>query len=210
MAHNLAAFKVDLRRAHKRGTALDADLNGAIRRAASWIEKNYTFQYMRRIFNITLQPNQKDFDIADLKIKTVFGIRWDTLDTYGHYYKATKIEFDQLQYPSTRHYSHTTPTEFYLDGANTLVFTTMTSEALSGTGMLAQYSDFPQDDDESHWLLENAESALLCRAMLELGLISRDDRMYAVFQQHLMDELKVALNADYETRYAGQDISVSP
>jgi hypothetical protein len=102
------------------------------------------------------------------------------------------------------------PGEFYLDGTNTLVFPFAYSgaESLVGTGILARYSDFPLEDDESHWLLDNGEAVLLVQSMLELGIISRDDRTYAMFDGHFQKHITVMLNADTEAVYTGQDISL--
>lgn len=204
----LDQFKVILRRAHKRGTALDADLDGAIRRAAQFVEQNYSLQYMRRRFDVTLGVGESTLEIPDMRIKAVLGIRWDVLDTFGRYQKAKKIDFDDIDYPSTRHDSSTVPTEFYLDGEHTLVFTTTTSEELTGEGMLERYSDFPIEGDEDHWLLNNAESLMLCESMMQLGIITRDDRSYAMYERNMQRAIQVMLNADYAARYAGQDISV--
>jgi hypothetical protein len=208
----LGDFKILLRRAHKRGAALDDDLNGAIRRAAHWIEKNYTLQYMRRRYTVELESGENEIDVPDIRIKAFISpITWNTYDTTGEWAKCPKISFDDIQV-ATRYTSYSSvPAGFYLDGVEKMVFdrTYSGAETLVGTGFISRFSDFPIEDDETHWLFEFGEAALLTQSMLELGVVAtRDDRQYQMYLTHRSDQMQVLLNADTETQYSGTDISL--
>ena len=201
----LGDFKILLRRAHKRGAALDADLDGAIRRAANWVESNYTLSYMKRTFSVEVSAGDTEIELEDLNLKTVLGIRWNVMDAYGKPQVCRKVEFEDVDASLTG-----APSQFYMDGERTLVFGQVIYETLTGAGRLTRFSDFPIEDDESHWLLRRAESLMLVQSMLELGIIARDDRSYQMFLSQREDQIRVLMNADYETSYAGQDISLNP
>jgi hypothetical protein len=45
--------------------------------------------------------------------------------------------------------------------------------------------------------------------MMELAVVNtRDERSYQMYMTQREDQMRVMLNADYETRYTGQDISL--
>lgn len=204
-------FKEILRRAHKRGTSLDDALGGAIRRAASWIEKNYTLQYMRRRFELELESGDTEVDVPDVRMKAfITPIRWNAQDRHGKYIKCSKVNFEDEDFSLDRSTS-TVPTGFYLDGVEKIIFTSAYSgdAPLLGQGFLSRFSDLPIEDDESHWLFEHAESPMIVQCMLELGVVdTRDERTYSMYLKHREDQMKVLMNADYETQYSGADISL--
>src|SRR5215207_783942 len=212
MPLTLGDFKTLLRRAHKRGTALDADLDGAIRRAASWIEKNFTLQYMRRRFTIELESGQSEVDVPDVNIKAfITPIKWNAYTSDGRWAECSKISFDEIAPPSARRDYSAVPAGFYLDGVEKMIFdrTYSGAETLIGTGFISRFSDFPIEDDEGHWLIDFGESALITQSMLELGVVNtRDDRQYQMYLSHREDQMRVMLNADAEAQYSGSDISL--
>lgn len=196
---NLGEFKDLLRRAHKRGTSLDHELDGAIRRAARWIEANYTLQYMKQRVTLTVERGTDEVALPRIGIKAILFLRYrDLVD--GEVMRISKSTLESFNHELMP------PQEFYLDGATRLVFNGIFQEDAVLIGRIARFSDWPKKDTDTHWLLDNAESLLLTQSMLELGLISRDDRTYQTFLQHRSDQITVLQNADYEAEYAGQDI----
>lgn len=207
MALTVGDFKDRLRRAHKRGSALDNDLDAAMRSAAHWIEMNTTLQYMKQRFELLVEPETDFVEAPNVGIKAILTVRYKyVLDAWGKPIKLNKVSQESMCYSPA-----SVPDEFYLDGATTLVFNGKFQENFELVGMLARYTDWPKRDNDTHWLLNNAESLLLTQSMLELGVINtRDERTYQMYLSHRQDQMTVLQNADFETQYAGQDIVYAP
>ena len=206
MANSVGEFKILLRRAHKRGTALDAELDSAMARAARWVEMNTTLQYMRQRFELVTEIGSDEIALPKVGIKSILGMRYkDRLDDYGKPIHIRKVSQEEMIY-----YGEGLPDQFFQDGIARLVFNGTYREVMQITGTLARFTDFPKKDTDTHWLLENAEGLMLAQSMLELGLISRDERSYGMYQSHRSDQIMVLQNADYEAQYAGQDIILAP
>lgn len=212
---NLGDFKDQLKSAIKRGDSYDDRLDGFIRRAARWIEQNYTLQYMRRRFRLVSVVGDDTIDLPpNVPIKSIEYLRFDGTD--GTRYEMTKgdlsdgnIEWTQADryssWPSNRDIM---PSHFYLDGVRALVFNRSFTEVLNGQGIMAQYSDFPRKDNQTHWLLQNAEGLMLRQALLEFLVDARDDRGAQAVMLKRQEDIQVLLNADYELRHTGQDLSL--
>lgn len=204
MAQNIGEFKTLLRRAHKRGSALDVELDGAMRRAANWVEANHTLQYMRRRFTLDVEKDSDEAELPSISVKAVLSLRYLTVrDDFGRPISVRKVTLEEMDFDDV-----VVPNQFYLDGVTNLVFNGAFGENYQMAGMLARYSDWPKADTDTHWLILRAESLMLSLSMMELGLISRDERSYSMFQSNLSSQITVLQNADYEAVYAGQDISL--
>lgn len=206
MTMTVGEFKQMLRRAHKRGSALDNELDGAMRRAAQWIEANKTLQYMRQRFELFVEPNTNYAEIPDVGVKAILNLQYrDVLDYDDRPLKVNKVTQASMNYDISD-----LPNEFYLDGQRTLIFNGTFLERHDFVGMLARFSDWPKRDNDTHFLLNNAESLMLTQSMLELGLFSRDSREYQIYSSHRQDQMTVLQNADDEAQYAGASIVYSP
>ena len=200
---NLGDFKSLLRRSHKRGSALDNDLDGAIRRAARWIEANHTLHYMKQRFQVTVTQGTDEVELPKIGIKAILSLRYrELINRRIVHLSKTTLE--------AVHPVDDLPSEFYLDGAYTIVFNGSFQEDFELIGRMSRYSDWPKKETDTHWLLDNAESLMLTQTMLELGLISRDERSYGMFMQNRDQQIRTLINADYEAEYAGQDIAFGP
>lgn len=213
---NLGEFKGMLRDACKRGDSVDAKLDGYARRAARWVEQNFTLQYMRRRF--TLQSVAADVQIdlpVNVPVKSIEYLRFTGTD--GTRYECTKGELSDPEidwtvqdrygeWPSVN--AARMPQHFYMDGVVSLVFDVPFPEALPGVGMMARYTDFPMKDTQTHWLLTNAEGLMLRQSLIEFMVDARDDRGYAAVKGQRDEDLKALSNADFEARWTGQDIQL--
>lgn len=212
---NLGDFKDELKVAIKRGDSYDDRLDGFVRRAARWIEQNYTLQYMKRRFTLKSVEGEEVIDLPqNVPLKGVLYLRFDGSD--GSRYEMTKgdlsdtnIEWTQSDrysaWPSNRAIM---PSHFYLDGVISLVFNRPFSEVMDGQGIMAKYSDFPKAANQTHWLLQNAEGLLLRQAMLEFMVDTRDDRGFQAVYAKREEDIKSLMNAEFETQYTGQDLSL--
>lgn len=211
---NLGEFKTELRAAMKRGASFDDRLGGFTRRAARWIEQNYTLQYMRR--RILVQSEAANDTIllpTNVPIKSVEYIRFEGTD--GTRIECSKgdladpaVNWNTLSRYSAWPTNTLFPTRFYLDGLEALVFDRAFPEALAGQGIMSRYSDFPMADNQTHWLLLNAEGLMLRQALLEFLTDARDERGYAIAKAQREEDIRALLNADYEARYTGQDLQL--
>lgn len=204
---NLGEAKAQLRDAIKRGNSYDAQLGSFFRRAARWIEQNQTLQYMRR--RVVLDSVVGDSVIllpTNIPIKSLEYIRFDAGD--GSRYECSKGELSDPEINWSLRVGSAWPKHFYMDGVEALVFDRAFPEALPGQGIMVRYSDFPTADNQTHWLLQHAEGLMLRQALLEFMTTARDDRGYAITVAQRDQELKTLLNADFEMRYAGQDIQL--
>lgn len=211
---NLGEFKAELKAEIKRGDSYDSRLDGLIRRSARWIEQNYTFQYMRRRFEVDSVATEATIDLpANVPIKAIEYLRFDGTD--GTRYEVTKGELSDAEWtPIVDRYGErwgatvSIPTLFYLDGTDSLVFNRAFPEAMTGQGIMARYTDFPKDANQTHWLLINAEGLLLRQALVEFMVSERDDRGFQAISAKRAEDVKALLDADYHTRWVGQDVQL--
>jgi hypothetical protein len=98
---------------------------------------------------------------------------------------------------------------FILDGVENLVFNRPFQEVITGQGMMARYSDFPKQPNQTHWLLQNAEGLMLRQSLLEFMTSERDDRGFQAVSMKRAEDVKALMDADFEITYTGTDIQWS-
>lgn len=210
---NLGDFKTLLRDAIKRGNSYDEQLDGFTRRAARFIEQNYTLQYMRRRFTLRSVAGEDKIELpTQFPIKSIEAIRFVGAD--GTLYPMAKGDLmDPIQPRSIDRYGaiiwqsgSVLPSQFFMDGMYAMVFDKAFPEALDGQGMMARYSDFPKQDNQTHWLIQNAEGLMLRQCLIEFFTLARDDRGYSVAKLQREEDIKALLNADFEARHTGSDL----
>lgn len=210
MSLTVGDFKESLRTLAKRGSALDAHLPGVMRKAANWIEQNYTLQYMRRKITLQVAPGAVEVELPSIRIKSIGRLGWRFGS--GDYVRLRQVDFDDFTPAALSLSSWPTsneagvPGSYCLDGMSTILLSLPAPTNVVLDGWVVRYSDWPKEDSQSHWLLQNAESLMEVQCMLELAVLNRDDRNYQLFMSHRDEQIKVLQNADYEARYSGQDI----
>lgn len=205
---NLGEFKDLVRAQAKRGSAIDPQLDGFIRRAARWVEQNYTFQYMRTRATLTATTGLDAIALPQgTPIKGLSSVRFNW--TRG-FLDVAKVDLDVLEaaeiwdrYPTS---APVFPTQFALNGGDELLFNAKFPEDCVGVLTLVRYSTWPKGDDQTHWLLQNAEALLLTQTMIEFMVDQRNDQGYAAVRSHRDEAVRALINADFETRYSSQDI----
>jgi hypothetical protein len=209
---NLGDFKSELRDKIKKGDSFDEKLGGYSRRAARWIEQNQTLQYMRRRVELDATAGEVVIPLpTNMPIKAVEYIRFTAADGTRLECQKGELSDPEIEWHTSSRYSSSgtlNPSHFYLDGVEALIFNQTFPVNMTGVGIVARYSDFPMRDNETHWLLNNAEGLMLRQAMIEYMTDARDDRGYQSYILQREQDLKVLLTADYEMRYAGQDLQL--
>jgi hypothetical protein len=213
---NLGDFQAELKAEIKRGDSYDARLPNLIRRAARWVEQNYTFQYMRRRFEVDTAAGENVIGLpANVPIKSIIYLRFDAPDGTRYEVRKGDLSDEEWTGPILRYESiwagkvSTFPTLFYLDGVENLVFNRPFQEVITGQGMMVRYSDFPKQPNQTHWLLQNAEGLMLRQSLLEFMTSERDDRGFQAVSMKRAEDVKALMDADFEITYTGTDIQWS-
>jgi hypothetical protein len=169
---------------------------------------------MRRRFEVDSVEAEATIDLpATVPIKAIEYLRFDGTD--GTRYEVSKgdLSDDEWKSPVDRYGENwrvnlNMPTLFYLDGADSLVFNRVFPAALVGQGIMARYTDFPRENNQTHWLLQNAEGLLLRQALLEFMVSERDDRGFQAVAAKRQEDIKALIDADFHTRWTGQDVQL--
>lgn len=162
----------------QKGTTLDTVIPSRVRQAARWIERNRSYQYMKRIGQVSIDLSSEFPWAVEMPSST-----WKSIETVrivgsdGAYYPLTlNPNYGlQLSFESGR------PTTYTLDGTERLLFDCNPDEAYYVEIFWTQYTSWPTAESSTNWLLENAEDLLLYQTMLHMALFLRDDRMAATY-----------------------------
>lgn len=197
---NLGEFHTEVESCLARGSSLTAVVPGYVRRAARWLERNYTFQYMKQFLDLYI-----DLDVAstpryiELGIgapKKISFLRW-RLST-GEYQNLERVEPEDLTALTTG-----TPDGFWLDGIRRLVLNKTPDENLTGELRIDRYTPWPTQLTFQHWLLDQAEDVLLAQTLVLMAPRLRDPRMVQTYEKMRDEGLKTLLLAEDELQYGG-------
>ena len=189
---NLGEFHALVSRSLNRGTSQDANIPTSVRQAVRWIERNYTFQYMKRwvegSINVTVD-NPYIITLYELRPKAIEAFRLIDPET-GRFRDLKRIDPKQR---TSRIVG--TPSGYWLDGVNSIILDAIPEQNLSYEMHLTQYTALPTDTDFVHWLFDNAEDLLLFCTLWYLSISLRDDRMatsYKLFRDEAIKTLDIA------------------
>jgi hypothetical protein len=188
----LDELHVNIRGALKKGTSLDAIFPSRDKAAARWLERNYTFQYMRRIGTVYVDlASEFPWVIeAPHNWKTVELVRIVASD--GSLWTLNKdINYaNQLQWETGR------PTGYTLDGNERLILNCNPAEAYQLEIFWTAYTSWPTTGASTNWLLENGADFLEYQTLLYMALWLQDQRMAATYAQARDEALKTLLLED--------------
>lgn len=181
---------------------MDTLIPGFVRKAALWVERNNTLQYMRKFATFTVVPNtdtSRFVDLENTNIKAVEFFRWVGADG----------EFQYLTQGQARDYLNLevgTPRGYWLDGVSRLVLSATPAEALNGELAVVRYTSWPTSLSAEHWLLDWAEDVLEAQAMINFAKHARDPELMA-FWQNIRDQALPGLYAaDEELKHSNWDV----
>ncbi len=203
---DLGTFHSEISAHIRRGTSMDALIPGFVRRAAFDLEKNYGFQYMRQVATITIDPavdlTPQYIDLSSIQLKMIRGFRWEPADGSDFIY-LTKVNFGDFLGPETG-----VPRYYWLDGTARIVLGSVPTDTLYGKLYLSRYSSWPTLDAETHWLLENAEQALIHGSLVNFGLYSRDMELVAAHRLLLKGSLELLIGVEIESEWSDTDMAM--
>lgn len=196
---NLGEFHSSVSAEINRGAAHDAAIPDAVRRAARWLERNYTFRYMeiKTLISYSAGIDYVDAFLID-KTKKIMDLAINDTD-------GTVDHLDQVE-PIDLHEKETAkPTSWYLLQTSTYIWTnTVIDQAYTGYVHRAQYTTWPTSLATSGiWLIDNAEDVLLAQAMILLAPRMRAPELAALYGKMRDEGLRTLVMADEEQRSSG-------
>lgn len=209
----LSDFHSEVSEAVGRGSIHDTLIVTYTRRAARWIERNYTLEYMKK-FKDDLTISEDDRDIlltsfvssnATLKRVLFWRIADDTdSDGLPEYYYIEEVDpQDHAGLVEAR------PKTFWRNGSTELMLGQNPGEDYTSHIRWDEYTVWPTDTAEEPWLLANADDVMLGQTMLMLGPRLRLDPARAALWKQLRDEgLRTLLLAEDELRAGAVESSM--
>lgn len=178
---NLGEFHARVARALGRGTSLDTVIPNYVEEAVQDIEKNYTFQYMRRWVELTVDSSSTSPHIISLFATPIKEI------TLLRYINSDDSRFRRIKGPidpgdrQTREAGP--PTAFWLDGVSSIVLDSIPDEDLDLEGNFVQYSTWqPAQTTFRHYLIDNFRTLLLSETVQKAAVDLRDARLGPLYQ----------------------------
>lgn len=191
MTTSLGDFHALVSDALGRGTSFDSVIPKRVEMAAGWIERNYTFQYMRTWKTLAIDPTAEFpyiLSLYDLRAKAVSLLRKRSLAADGTVQYGRPIRQVSAESRETRPSGD--PESFWLNGVSAIVLNSTPDEALTLEAHLVQYTSWGSGTTWTHWLLDNATELLLCRSLMALSVRARDPKLYEIYATELKLEIQ--------------------
>lgn len=170
----------------RRGTALDAEIPGAFRQALQFIEQNYALPYMWKKSTLSVAAATREFVWSGTdanSLRNIRNIRW--LNTIGEWNHLKQV--DELDFRSTEGTpeGYIMMTEMDTGGVQSRRFEMDAAfdEATSLTISAYHFTRWNGDQAVGNiWLINNAESAIMARTMINLSPHLRDPQVMQMYQ----------------------------
>lgn len=202
---NLGEFHELVKEEANKGTRLDTKIPAAVRRAARLIERAASFQYMQRYVSFTLDPDVEEPRVAPLDpvVKAIRFIKAIDSTDPESYRRLSPV--DPMDITSVKIGE---PDRYWLDGMQFIWFDNAVEEPLPCEAGLTQYSIWPTDLEDTHWLIDNTEDVLLGMTMEQLAPGAREPDWLVTYGKMAMAGLKTLHDADYEIQHANKPSSL--
>lgn len=180
--------------------------------AAMWLERNYTFQYMRTWRQLTASPTAEYPYIISLHNIEVKGIdllrvRRESEDVAGEYIFNDAMKKVHPVDRTTRGFG--VPESYWVNGRSSIILNSIPQEVTIFECHMQEFTKWQKDTDNwTHWLLDNATQLLLCRTMMMLASgKARDTELYAMYKADFDLELST-FNVSEEEISSGDFVQV--
>lgn len=208
MELTLAEFKALVSDGLGRGTTLDSVIGTRIAMAVQWLERNYTFQYMRQWTELqALTSAQFPYIVSlhNMRIKGIELIRQRTSDNEGGHLFGRPLK---RVHPGDRESRSAGPVESYWpNGVSSIILNSIPTEDLTFEAHIKQFTAWGTADDFTHWLMDNATQLLLARTMMMLVPRTRDPKLWQTYKAEFDLELQ-SFNVSEEEIQANDFVSV--
>lgn len=184
---------------------MDTQIPSWVKGAVRFLEKNHSFQYMKRWLQWTINPDATHPYILSMnsyEFKKISLVRGTPVGG-GRFFPITRIEPEDRD---TREAGQ--PTGYWMDGVQNLILDSIPEEAypIEAHGVL--YTDWPADTTADHWLLRNMEEALLARTLMIAAVSLTDDKLYSSNKLLLEEELRLGFVSEEELQEGGKDVRI--
>lgn len=200
---NLGELHQEIKLSLARGSELDSIIPGFVRRAAKWLERNYTFAYMRQFLELHIDLETATtpgyIELGRGAPKAINMFRWIGDD--GEYSYLKRIEPKEVAVRATG-----VATGYWLDGVKRIVLSATPTQNLNGELQLARYTAWPANADEfEHWLIDQAEDVLIAQTLMMMAPRLRDPRLIDTYKSVRDEGLTTLINAEDEILYNDKD-----
>lgn len=173
----------------------DAVIPNYVAQAAMWLERNYTFKYMERFVEFTLDPDVDNPRTITLpqEAKKIHFIR--RLADDGSFYYPKLVDPSEVTSSTTA-----APAGYWLDGTCFIWFDNTPAEAYSMEMRYDAFTVWPTDYAEEPWLAKYGPDFLIAQTMIQFGPRIRDKGLIEEYRIQRADIVKTLTLADAELR----------
>lgn len=183
-----------------RGTSLDAQIPSAARRAARWLERNYTFKYMERYSEFVISSTANFPRIISLPSANLKSIRFVRIKLENGEF----VYLDQIDPRDVSSNPNDIPLRYWLDGVSYLYLDATPTRDYNAEMGWNSYTAWPTDSGASNWLLDNGEDWLLYATLVEMSTFLRDPQLFQLYKTQRDEALRTLLLADEQLRELSQ------
>jgi hypothetical protein len=207
----LGEFHTLIKNEANQGSRLDSYIPEATRRAARFLEVNYSFLYMERFQQAELDvsgANPKFLPFPGNSTKKVNFVRYtqragtDPLRA-SHYVYLNRVDPIDISVIEVNQ----NPTAYWLtgdeSGSRFLVLDRVPTTNLILEIHSVEYSTWPTNTSATNWLLENAEEAMIAKTMQRLARYAEEPEWVQFYAEPFEEGLRTVIMADEEARFAG-------
>ena len=192
-----------------RGTSLDSVVPKRVAWAARWLERNYTFQYMRQWKEFEIDVSEAEYpyiiSLYDLELKEIELIRRRQLDDDGDVVFGRPL---RKEHPGARESRPAgVPESYWLNGLSSIILNSVPDEDMTFEAHIVSFTKWGSASAWTHWLLDNATQLLLCRTLMVMVPRTRDPKLWQTYKAEFDLELG-SFNVSEETLQSGETIQV--
>lgn len=187
MTHvSLGDFHTLVEDALGRSTSVTSLIPLRVRMAAAWLEKNYTFQYMRQwrtleVLAAAEYPHIISLHNINIKRVELLRRRMAAIPADGGYVFSDPLKSLKPQDRSRRGYG--VPESYWKNGMSSLVLNSIPTENMTFEANLVEFTNWGSGSTWTHWLLDNATQLLLARTLMILGSTRlRDPKLWETYK----------------------------
>lgn len=207
----LAEFHARISRALRRGTSQDDIIPDVVSEAALFLEQNYSFKYMRRVVQVTIDPlgmAPERIDVPSDHIKSWRFIR--VVGPANAYSSAPYRYLKRVEAEDVTALSLGCPLGYYLDGDTQIVLDAVVKESTKLDIAFVEYTNWPTDTTASPRLLKIGHNLLRAQTLMQFSMDTRDPRLLALLKQMRDEALVALLGAQEESEWQGTDNYMTP
>lgn len=205
----LGEFHEDVEDSLGRADSLATVIPSRVQRAARWIERNYTFQYMRQLRELNVDPDAEFPHIVslyDLEVKKIETLRIRDTDSDGSVIFSDPLR--QVKPADRSNRPGGTPESYWLNGVSSLILNSTPDEDLILEANLVLFTKWGEGDNWTHWLLDNATDLLLARTLMSMSIRTRDPALFQSYKATLDLEIQSFTVAEEDLQSSEPVISI--